>query len=435
MFCTMHKPTKPINYLSFFTLCCFLFYLLCLKFISLQLNCASIKDEMKNKMTYLNNLKSINYTIKNALLTIVFSIVSVISFANQPVTSEHTDSTVATVENEHATAAHAEGTHEENHGEEKFDANKTIMEHIADAHDWHLFGHTSIHLPIIIYTDKGLETFSSGKFNHGHDVFKGNYTYKLVHEKIKVVNEAGEIDEEASKKVLDFSITKNVATLFIAVIGLLLIFLTVANGYSKRGIGAPKGLQSWIEPIIIFVRDDIAKPNLGDKYQKFMPYLLTVFFFIWFINVIGLIPFFPGGANVTGNIAVTLVLAVITFLITNFNGNKNYWGHIFTPHVPLWLYPLMIPVEIIGIFTKPFALMIRLFANITAGHILVLSLVCLAFIFKSYAVGAVATPLIVFISAIELLVAFIQAFIFTILSALFIGMAVQEPEHGEEAHH
>jgi F-type H+-transporting ATPase subunit a len=167
--------------------------------------------------------------------------------------------------------------------------------------------------------------------------------------------------------------------------------------------------------------------------QKFMPYLLTVFFFIWMNNVLGLVPFFPGGANVTGNIAVTLVLALCTFVITTLNGTKTYWSHVFTPHVPLWLYPLMIPVEIIGLFTKPFALMIRLFANITAGHILVLSLVCLIFIFKSMSVATVSVPFVVFISVIEMLVAFIQAFIFTILSALYIGMALEKPS--EDAHH
>lgn len=386
---------------------------------------------MKNQMTHINNLKSTYYTLKTALLTLAFSFVTVISFANHPATPSTTDSTVIEAEGAHSTEATAEASHDESHGEEKFDINKTIMEHVADAHDWHLFGHTSVHLPVILYTDKGLDFFSSGKFNHGHDVYVGKYTYKLEHEKIHAVDESGNVLSDV--KVLDFSITKNVATLLISVLGLILIFLTVANGYAKRGIGAPKGIQSWLEPIILFVRDDIAAPNLGKHTSKYMPYLLTVFFFIWFNNMLGLIPFFPGGANVTGNIAVTMILSVITFVLTNINAKKAYWKHIFLPHVPLWLYPLMIPVEIIGIFTKPFALMIRLFANITAGHILVLSLVCLAILFKSFAVGFATTPLIVFISAIELLVAFLQAFIFTILSALFIGMAVNI--ESEEAHH
>lgn len=386
---------------------------------------------MKNQMTHINNLKSTYYTLKSALLTIAFLFVTVISFANHPSGSSTPESATIEAESTHSTEATAEASHDESHGEEKFDINKTIMEHVADAHDWHLWGHTSIHLPVILYTDKGLDIFSSGKFNHGHDVYVGKYNYKNEHEKIHAVDESGNVLENV--KILDFSITKNVATLLISVLGLILIFLTVANGYAKRGIGAPKGIQSWLEPIILFVRDDIAAPNLGKHTSKYMPYLLTVFFFIWFNNMLGLIPFFPGGANVTGNIAVTMILSVITFVLTNINAKKAYWKHIFLPHVPLWLYPLMIPVEIIGIFTKPFALMIRLFANITAGHILVLSLVCLAILFKSFAVGFATTPLIVFISAIELLVAFLQAFIFTILSALFIGMAVNI--ESEEAHH
>ncbi len=331
------------------------------------------------------------------------------------------------------------GHHES--AEEKFNTSEVIMEHIADAHDWHLWGHTSIHLPVIVYTNKGFEFFSSGKFDHGHAVYQGaNYNYKIVKnpgeqkENIKVVDAAGNIDEVASASVIDLSITKNIASLLISVALLLVIFITIANGYKKRGIGAPKGLGSWLEPIIIFVRDDIARPNLGDQYHRFMPYLLTVFFFIWMNNVLGLVPFFPGGANVTGNIAVTMVLALVTFIITNLNGTKTYWGHVFTPHVPTWLYPLMIPVEIIGLFTKPFALMIRLFANITAGHILVLSLVCLIFIFKSLAVAGVSVPFVVFISVIEMLVAFIQAFIFTILSALYIGLALEKPHHDGDHH-
>jgi F-type H+-transporting ATPase subunit a len=344
--------------------------------------------------------------------------------------------------------------------EEKFNTSEVIMEHIADAHDWHLWGHTSIHLPVILYTDKGIETFSSARFNHGHDAYTGKYyTYKVVHGKVKIVTKAEvapeadvaeadahhheaaaqeghedyKIDEAATSHLLDFSITKNVASMMVSMLFLFLIFFSVAAAYKKRGINAPKGLQSWLEPIIVFVRDEIARPNLGDKYQKFMPYLLTVFFFIWMNNVLGLVPFFPGGANVTGNIAVTMVLALVTFVITTLNGTKTYWAHVFTPHVPLWLYPLMVPVEIIGLFTKPFALMIRLFANITAGHILVLSLVCLIFIFKSMAVATVSVPFVVFISVIEMLVAFIQAFIFTILSALYIGMALEKPS--EDAHH
>ena len=381
-------------------------------------------------MTHIKSLKSMYYTAKSSFFTIIFCFISVISFANQPSTNKIADTISVGSESEHA---HTNATHEESHDEEKFNINKTIMEHISDAHQWHLWAHTSLPLPVILYTNKGIEIFSSAHFGHGEEshIYQGNYPYQLIHEKIKVVNEQGEVNPNIM--VLDFSITKNVASLLLAVICLIIIFLSVSKSYAKRGVGAPKGLQSWIEPLIIFVRDDIAEPNLGKRTAKFMPFLLTIFFFIWFVNMLGLIPFFPGGANVTGNIAVTMVLAVITFIITNLNGKKTYWGHIFLPHVPWWLYPLMVVLEIIGIFTKPIALMIRLFANITAGHILVLSLVCLTFIFKSLTVGIVAAPFIVFISAIELLVAFMQAFIFTMLAALYIGMALEEPV--PEAHH
>ena len=237
----------------------------------------------------------------------------------------------------------------------------------------------------------------------------------------------GQIDEENSP--LDFSITKAVVGLFSAATIGLLLFLSLARSYKKTGISHPKGIQSFLEPIILFVRDDIAISNIGKhKYEKYMPYLLTVFFFILINNLMGLVPFPPPfGANVTGNIAVTFVLAVFTFIITQFSGNKNYWRHTFaTPGVPFWLLPVMIPVEIIGIFSKPFALMIRLFANITAGHIIVLSLVCLIFIFKSLGVAPVSILFVIFMDCLELLVAFLQAYVFTLLSALFISLAVQD---------
>lgn len=316
---------------------------------------------------------------------------------------------------------------EVNHVEEKFDPTKVIMEHIADSHMWHLWGNTSLPLPIILYTPNGLELFSSGHFHHGEEDYKGAHnTYRLVEDKVKVVNAGGEVDELASSKVLDFSITKNVAAMFISIVVLLVIFVSVANAYGKRKGKAPKGLQSLVEPIVVFVRDDIAKPNIGHKYGKFMPYLLTTFFFIWINNLLGLIPIFPGSANVTGNIALTFVMALGTLIIVNINGNKYYWKHIFRPDVPWWLYPIMIPVELIGIISKPFALMIRLFANITAGHIIVLSLISLIFIFETLAMAPVSVAFVIFMYVLELLVAFLQAFIFTLLTALFIGMAVEE---------
>lgn len=310
-----------------------------------------------------------------------------------------------------------------------FNASEMILEHISDSHDWHLWGHTSIHLPIILFTDRGLDVFSSGNFNHGHTIHKGNYNYKLVENHIKVIDAKGAIDEEKSNKILDFSITKNVVSMFISFALLLIIFITIATAYKKREGKAPKGLQSLLEPIIIFIRDDIAKPNLGHHYIRFMPFLLTVFFFIWINNLLGLIPIFPGGANLTGNIAVTLVLGVVTFIVTNFNGNKYYWKHILAPDVPWWLYPIMLVVELIGVISKPFALIVRLFANITAGHIIVLSLISLIFIFKSLAIAPVSVAFVLFMDVLELLVAFLQAFIFTMLSALFIGTAVEEHHH------
>jgi F-type H+-transporting ATPase subunit a len=224
-----------------------------------------------------------------------------------------------------------------------------------------------------------------------------------------------------------------VASMLMSITILLIIFLSVASSYKKRVGKAPKGLQSFLEPVILFVRDDIAIPNIGPlKAPRFLPLLLTIFFFILINNLFGMIPFFPGGYNLTGNIAVTAVLAVIIFFVVNLNGNKYYWKHIFVPN-PWWLFFIMIPVEIVGIFTKPIALMIRLFANITAGHILILSLISLIFIFKTIAVAPVSIVFVVFMDAIELLVAFLQAYIFTLLASLFIGMATEE-HHAEEHH-
>lgn len=339
---------------------------------------------------------------------------------NETALSVNDDSDAHVAETAHADA----GEHEE------FDPTTVIMAHIADSHYWHVLGDLSLPLPIILITDKGTEMFSSAKFHHGEDAYTGKYyTYKLVEDKVFVVNDTGEIDKEASKKIYDFSITKNVAAIWISVILLILIFSSVSSAYKKRVGKAPKGFQSLIEPIIIFVRDEIAKPNIGYKYARFMPLLLTMFFFIWINNLLGLFPLFPGGANVTGNIFMTFVLAFITLIVTNFNGNKYYWKHILMPDVPWWLYPIMIPVEIIGVISKPFALMIRLYANISAGHIIVLSLIALIFIFKSLAIAPVSVAFVLFMDVLELLVGVLQAFIFTMLTALFIGTAVDEHAH------
>jgi F-type H+-transporting ATPase subunit a len=230
----------------------------------------------------------------------------------------------------------------------------------------------------------------------------------------------------------------------VSVAMMLFVFISIANSYKRRVGMAPKGIQSWIEPVILFVRDDVAKPMIGKKYERFLPFLLTVFFFILINNLMGLIPWFPGGSNVTGNIAVTMVLAVATFLITNLSGNKEYWKHIFnTPGVPWWLklpIPLMPLVEFSQVFIKPFVLMVRLFANILAGHIIALGFYSLIFIFGSiyaaagYGVSIVSIAFTVFMAMLEVLVAFIQAFVFTLLSALYFGSAVAEHHHEEHAH-
>ena len=316
----------------------------------------------------------------------------------------------------------------------KFDASTFILEHIADSHEWHILTKkngesVAIYLPVILYSkDSGLHLFSSKQLAHGKE-YKG---FKLEEEgelkgRIVSVDEAGKIDEE--NLPLDLSMTKTVIGMMSAAIIGLLLFLSLARSYKKTGISHPKGIQSFLEPVILFIRDDIAIPNIGiHKYEKYMPYLLTAFFFILINNLMGLIPFPPPfGANVTGNIAITFVLAFCTFIITQVSGNKSYWKHVFaTPGVPFWLLPIMIPVEIIGLFSKPFALMIRLFANMLAGHIVILSLICLIFIFDSLAVAPVSILFVLFMDFMELLVAFLQAYIFTLLSSLFISLAVQE---------
>ncbi len=315
--------------------------------------------------------------------------------------------------------------------ESEFVAGEFIIDHIKDSHDWHILTkkngeHVSVYLPVILYSKvSGLNFFMSGKLAHGH-TYKG---FKLSEESGKII----EISEsgETVGTPLDFSITKTVAGMLLAALVILLLFLRMGRKYSNTKNIVPKGFNGFLEPMIVFIRDEIAIPNIGQhKYERFMPYLLTAFFFILVNNIMGLIPFFPFGANVTGNIAVTMVLALITFLITQLSGTKDHWRHVFaTPGVPVWLAPIMIPVELIGLFSKPFALMIRLFANITAGHIVVLSLVSLIFIFKALWVSSVSIPMVLFIDILEILVAFLQAYVFTLLSALFIGLAAKEHHH------
>ncbi len=305
---------------------------------------------------------------------------------------------------------------------EAFNASEVIIHHVLDDHIWHFFdGHYgTLYLPVIVYSsERGLEIFSSHNFyDEHHNVVEYN-GYKLEHSHISLVN--------SDAYVLDLSITKNVAMLLINATLLVLVFLAVARGYKKNKGMAPKGIQSFFEPIIVFVRDEIVKPNIGHHYEKFFPYLLTLFFFILFGNLLGLV---PGSGNLTGNIAVTLTLALLTFIITNVSANKAYWAHIFwTPGVPLPLRLVILPVEIIGIFTKPISLTVRLFVAITAGHIVLLSLISLTFIFQSVTVGFVSSVIVLFINLIELLVAGIQAYVFTLFTSLYIGMATAEHEH------
>ena len=353
---------------------------------------------------------------------------------------------------------------------EKLDAGAIILDHVMDAHEFHFFTikneedpkkstEVSLPLPVIVYSkDKGFNFFLSSNFHHGEAAYNG---YRLLEPefmkehgldmvkdaknqplyeagKIYAVNAEGMPD--LNQKVYDFSLTKNATQMLLALALLLFLMLSIARKYKKgEGVNnAPKGWQNAIEPVITFVRDDIAKPNLGKKYKNYLPYLLTAFFFILINNIFGLI---PGGANVSGNIAFTFILGIISFIIILFSTNKHYWKHIFWPPVPHGVKPILIPVEILGIFTKPFALIIRLFANMLAGHIIILSFVCLIFIMGAMktALGWGTSPLFVllavFIYLLEVLVAFIQAYIFTTLTAVFIGQAFEGGHDEADGHH
>ena len=329
---------------------------------------------------------------------------------------------------------------------EGFNAQEVIFGHILDNHEYHFTSykdaegkehHVSIPLPVIIYSQqKGFSFFSSSKFEHGEATYDG---YKLDDGKIVAVKEDGSVDETI--KLYDLSLTRNVVQMVLALTILTWLMLSIAKSY-KQGLGvtsAPKGKQGLLEPVITFVRDEVAKPNLGHKYEKYLPYLLTVFFFILINNVLGLI---PGTANVTGNIAFTCVLGIISFVVILFSSNKHYWGHIFNPPgVPLGVKFILVPVEFISIFIKPFALIIRLFANMVAGHIIIICLISLIFIFgqlntiAGWGASPFSIAFTVFIYMIEVLVAFLQAFIFTMLTAVFIGQAFEGEHHEEAAHH
>jgi len=318
---------------------------------------------------------------------------------------------------------------------DEFNAREFIFDHIGDSYEWHVFTmpnghHVNLYLPVILYSkSSGFHIFSSKNLAHGHShnnfilVEEGDYAGKIAE-----IDAEGNIKEDLP---LDVSITRNVASMMFVATLLLFLFIGLARSYRKTGVSAPKGIQGFLEPIVIFVRDDIALPNIGEeKYGPLMRYMLTVFCVILFNILLGLVPVIPGGSNVTGNIGVTFTLAFFSMVMINISGSKAYWKDIFnTPGVPWWLkypIPLMPLIELVGVIAKPFALMIRLFANITAGHIIVLSLIALIFIFDSMAVAPLSIFMVLFMDILELLVAFIQAYVFTLLTALFIGLAVQE---------
>jgi F-type H+-transporting ATPase subunit a len=341
----------------------------------------------------------------------------------------------------HAQEAGSKEAEEHAEAPEAFKPGDFIFDHIKDAHEIHIatigHKHLSIPLPVIVYSKtKGFSAFMSSRFEHGHAEYNGFKLETSGPNKGKIT--------EGGVKVLDLSISKNILHLLVGFCLILFIFLSLGKAYKKNPNSAPSGLQSWVEPVVIFLRDDVIKPSVGPKYERYLPYLLTLFFFIWINNMLGLVPIPPFGANLTGNIAVTMVLALLTGIITNVKGNKSYWKHTFnTPGVPAWLklpIPIMPLVEVISVITKPLVLMIRLFANITAGHIVVMGFITLIYIFAqmshglAYGVSIISVAFNVFITFLELLVAFIQAFIFTFLSSIYIGLAIAEDHHGEEAH-
>lgn len=364
-------------------------------------------------------------TIRNLILGVFVVLLSISAFANSNTSAEK----------------------KEDQTKGEFNVTEMIMHHIKDAHDFHILdwkGHAiSIPLPVILWTDNGLVMFLSSEFHHDDSgkiiVEKKGQKFVKFHEEIYYASEASNTDgtyvsldkalHPTNAHPLDFSITKLVFSMFISMLLLLLIFGASARSYKENGM--PKGIAKFTEPLVVFIRDEIARPNIGEKqYKKYLPFLLTLFFFIWINNLMGLIPFFPFSANLSGNIAFTLVLALITFVITTLVGNKDYWKHIFwMPGLPVPMKIFLAPIEFVGIFIKPISLMIRLFANITAGHIIVLSLISLIFIAESVWVSPASIFFSVFISIIEVLVVAIQAYIFTLLSALYIGSAMEEHEH------
>ena len=325
--------------------------------------------------------------------------------------------------------------------EDKLDVKVLILDHLADSYEWHIWGdgdkHISIYLPVILYSKtSGWQLFLSSKFNSEHGTYNGFYIAADGEYKDKIVEQ-----DSSGKEVrpLDLSITKNAASLIINSLILIIVVLFVGKVIKRDPLKPHKGFVGMIEIFILIIEDEVIKATVGKEYKRFSPYLLTVFFFIFINNLMGLVPFFPGGANVTGNIAVTMVLAIGTFLVINLTGSKAYYKEIFWPDVPTWLkvpFPLMPIIEIVGLFTKPFALMIRLFANIMAGHAILLGLTCLVFVTVSLgpamnsSMTVLSVVFTVFINFLEILVAFIQAYVFTLLSSVFIGLA--RDDHSED---
>lgn len=364
-------------------------------------------------------------------------IVLLVASVNNPLMAQHGDQ---------QDSGHVKEIHEAE--EKEFNAGEFIFEHVLDSYEWHIATigekHISVPLPIILYSKhpelhdgKKFHVFMSSNFHHGHDDYKGFRISETDVNEGKIV----ELDQHETEigKPIDLSITKTVAGIFISVIVLFLILFSVARSAKKYKGKAPSGLLNLIEPVVIFIRDEVAKPAIGEKkYEKFMPFLLSLFFFILLNNLLGLIPIFPFGANVTGNIGVTMVLALFTFFMTHIKANKHYWKELVNPDVPLWLklpIPLMPIVELSGVFTKPFVLMVRLFANMLAGHMILTVFVSLIFIFGNlmgagagFGVSPISIAFSVFILLLDVLVSFIQAYVFTLLSALYFGMATAE-EH------
>jgi F-type H+-transporting ATPase subunit a len=327
----------------------------------------------------------------------------------------------------------------------KSEIKEFINHHLLDAHDFTLSAnketgeHYGFSLPIILL-DNGLQVFSSSEFHHGPAEgvaeHNGNY-YKLHHEKIYKTDATGTLNEEhghpTNSRPLDLSITKSVVGILFVSILMFILFSSLAKSYAKNG-GIASGAGRFFEPLVTYVRDEIAIPNIGEKaYKKYMSYLLTIFFFVFFLNILGLTPL---GFNVTGNIAITASLALLTYLITTFTANKNYWGHIFwMPGVPTPMKFILAPIELLGTIIKPFSLMIRLYANILAGHVVLMSIIGLMFIFKSWIGSSLSFGLAFALSILEILVAFLQAYIFTMLSALYFGAGNEEHHHEGDEHH